>query len=342
MNQEIAKLQQQLEEAEQHEKEAKQREKEATRHQEEAEQHLEQNSLYRLLEGCHNLLSQSIQIETNVTLTTQGDTMNPANRLFPKRILPWIDFPRLQENIWDKLNSEPTFTTQCLYPSNNQLEYVHGNVSNKQIYSEDSLRNFERDTVDNFVQAIIDVLTRDESLRQKFNIEGSVTFEDRPNPATKPSLEEAMEHMQVNNPPSQQRHQKTGRARQRPGNNPQQGAAPGRQRNRRADQFCVHVVADERRIPAYAVEFKAPHKLTLAELITGLHEMEPARDVIDKDGDTFKFHATRLVAAVITQNFSYMVDSGVQYGYICTGEAFIFLHIPEDPTSVYYYLCVQW
>lgn len=63
-------------------------------------------------------------------------------------------------------------------------------------------------------------------------------------------------------------------------------ARSGRRRNRRADQFCVHVVADERQIPVYAVEFKAPHKLTVAELVAGLHEMDLARDVIDQEGDT--------------------------------------------------------
>jgi hypothetical protein len=36
-----------------------------------------------------------------------------------------------------------------------------------------------------------------------------------------------------------------------------------------------------------------------------------------------------------------MIDSGVRYGYICTGEAFVFLHIPKyDPTIVQYVLCV--
>lgn len=50
-------------------------------------------------------------------------------------------------------------------------------------------------------------------------------------------------------------------------------------------------MAEERRIPAYVVEFRAPHKLTLAELIAGLHKMEHAPDVIDKEGDTFEFHA---------------------------------------------------
>lgn len=194
------------------------------------------------------------------------------------------------------------------------------------------------------MEKIIDVLLRDETLRQDFHIEGKVTFEDRANPEgpTETSLEEAIGHLHVNDPLPQSRRQMTSRgkrgSRQRSGN--LQGARPSRRRNRRADQFCVHVVEGERRIPAYAVEFKAPHKLTLAELIRGLHEMEPAQDVIDQVGDTFEFHATHLVAAVITQIFSYMVDSGVQYGYICTGEAFVFLQIPQDPTLVYYYLCV--
>lgn len=48
-------------------------------------------------------------------------------------------------------------------------------------------------------------------------------------------------------------------------------------------------MAGERRIPAY--EFRAPHKLTQADLIAGLHKIEPASDVIDNESDTFEFHA---------------------------------------------------
>ncbi|KAG0161689.1 hypothetical protein PDIDSM_5319 [Penicillium digitatum] len=100
-------------------------------------------------------------------------------------------------------------------------------------------------------------------------------------------------------------------------------------------------MADERQIPIYAVEFKAPHKVTIPELVAGLHQINLARDVINQEGDTFEFHATYLVAAVVTQIFSYMIDIGVQYGYICTGEAFVFLYIPEDdPTVVQYFLCI--
>jgi hypothetical protein len=65
----------------------------------------------------------------------------------------------------------------------------------------------------------------------------------------------------------------------------------------------VHLVADERQILEYAVEFKAPYKVTVPELVAGLHQIDLARDVIGQEGDTFEFYATCLVAAVATQIF---------------------------------------
>ncbi len=59
----------------------------------------------------------------------------------------------------------------------------------------------------------------------------------------------------------------------------------------------------------------------------------------NEESAKFRDKAERLVGAAITQIFSYMIDCGLQYGYICSGEAFIFLHIPrEDPTTILYYL----
>ncbi|KAG0153446.1 hypothetical protein PDIDSM_2098 [Penicillium digitatum] len=193
------------------------------------------------------------------------------------------------------------------------------------IYSEASLRNFERDTVDNFVEMVIKALRDDEVFRHEFGIQGQVTFYDRMN-LSETSLQNSLEQMNLQDVRTPQRFANTrpGRRRGRgrgaiQGNN-RDGTT--RRRNRRADQFCVHLMADERQIPIYAVEFKAPHKVTIPELVAGLHQINLARDVINQEGDTFEFHATYLVAAVVTQIFSYMIDIGVQYGYICTGEAF--------------------
>jgi len=96
MQDDIAELRRQLEEE-------RQAREEAERRQEEAEQRLQPNSLFRLLDRCHESLSQAIRVETNATLTTQGNVTDPVNRLFPKRIVPWLNFPRIQEQIWTKL-----------------------------------------------------------------------------------------------------------------------------------------------------------------------------------------------------------------------------------------------
>ncbi|PYI06187.1 metalloprotease m41 ftsh [Aspergillus sclerotiicarbonarius CBS 121057] len=309
-----------------------------------AERRVQPNTLFGLLDRCHNTLSQAIQVEADATLTTQGDAAEPVNRLYPKHIVPWLDFPQLQEQVWGKFDRTAAFTSRPLFPSDTQIDYVATNVQNRPIYSEASLRNFERDTVDTFVEKVIQALRDDKSLRQEFGIQGRVTFYDRANP-WETSLENSLEQMNLQDPrtpqrPTNIRHGR-GRGRGRGVAQSQKRDGTARRRNRRADQFCVHLVADERQVPVYAVEFKAPHKVTIPELVAGLHQMDLARDVIDQEGDTFEFHATRLVAAVVTQIFSYMIDSGVRYGYICTGEAFVFLHIPEDdPTITQYFLCI--
>ncbi|KAJ5111727.1 hypothetical protein NUU61_001357 [Penicillium alfredii] len=317
---------------------------EAERLQEEAERRLQPNTLLRLLDRCHKSLSQAIRVETDATLTTQGDATDPVNRLYPKRIVPWPDFPRLQQQVWSKLDRTAAFTSRPLFPSDTQIDYVATNIQNNPIYSETSLRNFERDTVDNFVEKVIHALRDDGALRHEFGIQGRVAFYDRAN-SSETLLENSLGQMNLRDTRTPQRPANTrsrrARGRARGAAQGQKMEGTGRRRNRRADQFCVHIVANERHIPVHAVEFKAPHKVTIPELVAGLRQIDLARDVIDQEGDTFEFYATRLVAAVVTQIFSYMIDSGVRYGYICTGEAFVFLQIPKnDPTIVQYYLCI--
>ncbi|KAJ5993386.1 hypothetical protein N7451_009110 [Penicillium sp. IBT 35674x] len=331
-------------EAERREEEERQARAEAERLQGAAEERLQPNTLLQLLDRCHNTLSRAIRVETDATLTTQGDATDPVNRLYPKRIVPWLDFPQLQEQVWERFDHTGIFTARPLFPSDTQIDFVATNIQNSPIYSEASLRNFERDTVDNFVEKIVNALRDDEHLRHEFGIQGRVTFYDRANPS-ETSLENSLEQLNFQGARTPQQ---PANKRQDRGTRKGRGAAQGqkrggasRRRNRRADQFCVHLVADERQLPVYAVEFKAPHKVTIPELVAGLHQMDLASDVIDQHGDSFEFYATLLVAAVVTQIFSYMIDSGVRYGYICTGEAFVFLHVPpDDPTVVQYFLCI--
>ena len=59
-------------------------------------------------------------------------------------------------------------------------------------------------------------------------------------------------------------------------------------------------------------ELKAPQKLTLKNIENGL-DLEDL--VVRKDGKTLKDVTHRLVAAIICQTYSYMVEAGLKFGY---------------------------
>lgn len=92
---------------------------------------------------------------------------------------------------------------------------------------------------------------------------------------------------------------------------------------------------------ALIIEYKAPHKVSLAHIKAGLQDMDVDEVICFQDNESSEDLCRRVIAAIITQTFSYMIKAGLEYGYVCTGEAFIFLRVPDnDPSTVYYFLSV--
>ena len=112
-----------------------------------------------------------------------------------------------------------------------------------------------------------------------------------------------------------------------------------------ADQICVSHTIDDRTELSYIIEYKAPHKLTPQILRVGLRDMNLATQVIqratiptDPQGK-FEYHAEKFVAAAMTQTYMYMLESGLEFSCIITGEAIVFLWIrEEEPNTLYYHL----
>jgi hypothetical protein len=87
------------------------------------------------------------------------------------------------------------------------------------------------------------------------------------------------------------------------------------------------------------IEYKPPHKFPKAEIAAGCkEEIRLSEAFFNRKGDGSD--SKYLVAAVVTQLFSSMIGKNVQRGYIFTGEAIIFLFIPENPITVFYHLFV--
>jgi hypothetical protein len=329
----------QLREEEQRRREEEQRRREEEqRRREIAEadaQHSQPTNLTDYLEACHKF-SLALEIVTDATSTTQGDTTKPAGRPYPQRILPWEDFPRLQEKVWEKLS--PPYNNKQAYPSAHQLEYVRKYLD--PISSELGLRHFARETVENPVRTLIEEVYKDEQLREALKLRGTMMFESHTNLPlpSDASVQEDMERMSISD--THASHASGNRSKGK-GNQGHKAGSAGRKRAGSADQFCIYEMLDGRRLPVVSIEYKPPHKLPLAQIAAGLcGEIHPAEEVINKEGDNFEFLSKSLVAAVITQLFSYMVRKGILWGYVFVGEAIIFLHIPNDPTTVLYHLSI--
>jgi hypothetical protein len=290
-------------------------------------------TIQQYFEACH-ALDLSAQVITDRSLTTQGETTNPVGRIFPRRIIPWNDFATRQEEIWDALSTSDSFFSNTAFPSQHQMEYVKSLL--RPISSEIGLRDFERDVVENAVEKLIQAASTDATLQRQLDIRGTVTFESHTNLGTnEDTISEPMEQMSLS----------SNDGRSVVASTPNPRAAPKSRRKakgkgNRADQFCIYRMSDGEKMPKLAIEYKAPHKLSVDEVVTGLESaIEPERDVINQDGEGF-YYARRLAAAVVTQLFSYMIGKGIQYGYVCTGQAFVFLHISDDPSIVYYSVCI--
>ncbi|CEJ91513.1 hypothetical protein VHEMI07216 [[Torrubiella] hemipterigena] len=317
-------------EAEQHLREEEQRRREAA--EELARESLPQ-TLEQYLEATHQL-DLSIQVVTDPSSTTKGDTTNPTSRIFPRRIVPWLDFATEQRRIWESLSVSPQFCSEAAFPSQHQLAYVQSIL--QPISSELGLRNFQREVVENAVQKLVERAYEDPVLRTSLDLQGTVTFKSHTNLGTPDdALSQSMEQVSISESVSREgpsisrtkRQQKTRRRARGKGN--------------RADQFCIYRKSDARNEPTLAIEYKAPHKATMDEIVAGLEsEVQPEQDVIHQDLDSFSSTSRALAAAIVTQLFSYMVGKGIRYGYFCTGQIFGFLRIEDDPSVVQVALCV--
>ena len=84
------------------------------------------------------------------------------------------------------------------------------------------------------------------------------------------------------------------------------------------------------------VEYKPSHKLSVFNLWTGLLRVDKGslnilEDVINRitiltnPEDKFVHHSEWLTIAALTQTYTYMIENGLEYSKLVTGEANIFL-----------------
>ncbi|KFA76987.1 hypothetical protein S40288_09976 [Stachybotrys chartarum IBT 40288] len=87
--------------------------------------------------------------------------------------------------------------------------------------------------------------------------------------------------------------------------------------------------------------------LTASHLRLGLRPMDIYKEVVNRKtiptsvdpAARFQYFAERLTASAITQTYHYMIEGGLEYSLLTTGETIVFLTIDwDDPGTLYYHL----
>ena len=322
-------------------------------------QRTQMTTLEEYLKACHDHFQKALHVETNKHLTTKGFT-STHNKYYPKFLRPWAEFPefqlRLFKNIYHFFHAEDQHPRRFF----NSLQYIQElaqNLGRRKLASEKDLETYERTAVEDMVTTILDTLSGMPEAQAELDLEGKTVFENHTN-----SLSDVAEEVQ------QRLNLHTPRIHSSPSMSSSSSESgltsqtPLKQPRTRPDQFCVYKEINGTQRLLFLVEYKPPHKLSIGNLRAGLRDMDLKKDVfhrvkipvykekpeeqmtpVDEDirQEKLQYNADKLVAAVVTQTFHAMIDFGLEYSYITTGEAFVFLQIRwEDPATLYYHLFI--
>ena len=322
------RLQQAEERAELHRQQRDQAEERAEQEKQSAEQAQEQirsTTLEEMLKHCHNI-SQNMTVETNKLFSTQGSTTSPKNKPCPSTLRPWLEFPDLRQQAFNtayNILHPPDSASLRSFSPLTYIQELGRKIQGRKIASEVDLRIYHSNFVEDFVTQIISILAENPQDGQKFSLGQGVTFENHTN-----TLSDFAEEVQAHLPLSTS------------STHPHHTPKPIY-----ADQICIYKKEGGETELLFIREYKAPHKLTKEALRVGLRAMDLPAEVINRSMipndpcQKFEYNSDRLVAAALTQTYSYMLESGIEYGCVITGEAMVFLQIKEDdPTILHYHL----
>ena len=280
-----------------------------------------------MLQWGHKL-SDSISVEKDKLKSTQGSTTSVKGKCCPTMILPWKEFPDIRQIAFNELYDllhPPTDAGFQLFSPVLWFEEQSRLTSRMVLSSEEDLKNFHETAVETPIRQAISTLAAAQLHGKDWNFGQGVFFENHTNNLSDlgEEVQEALKRLKLANTSTKSK----------------RSVKPIR-----ADQLCVFKNTTEEMQLLFVIEYKAPHKIPKEILRAGLREMNIPNEVINRlsfpitdPSEKFQYNADKLVAAVATQTYSYMLESGCEYGCVITGEAIVFLWIKEDDSNTLYY-----
>lgn len=304
--------------AEERRKEAEERQKQAEDEGRREKKSIRPTTFMEFMHFSHNLLSRPLRVET-LSRSTSGKIPIPTGKYCPTRLEYWADCPVQQSELYRSVYSYLQLTpggAPRLFSSLHELEGLGRRLGRKPISSEQDLEAYERFAVEDHVNDIITELCKIPAAREEFGLGDSIQFSNHTNSLNENETIEA------------------------------DASQPSSVHYPRPDQFCIHRVDGSTTTLLTSVEYKPPHKLSVATLRMGLRPMDLWKDMVRSNKiptsqeAKLRYNAERLVCSALVQEYHVMIQEGLEYSYVTNGITRVLLRVPhDDPSTLYYFLC---
>lgn len=300
--------------AEEGQQRAEARERQLKEQQRQLEEESRQTNLVEFLRHCHNVLSRPLRARTPSTSTT-GDIPMPTGKHCPTRLETWIGCEAQQQRVYDSVryHLQPADGAPRPFPSRIVLDGLSQHFMGS-MGAEYDLQTYERLAVEDHTRYIFSELCKIPAAREEFRLGDGVLFDSHTN---------IFDETQISNTNSGGTHPRG-----------------------KPDQFFIHRVDEETTTLLATVEYKPPHKLSLADIHRGLCDMDLWKEMVrsnkvpNGETESLIYNSRRRVCSAITQEYHVMIQEGLEYSYVTTGMALILLWVPYDnPATLHYHLC---
>ncbi|CAG8053664.1 unnamed protein product [Penicillium olsonii] len=282
------------------------------------EEQLQKTTFGEFLRYCHALFSVPLRVGS-LAESTRGQITQPKGKYCPVRFQPWADCANKQREIFKSVCDylePPEGPAERVFISRPSLQDIGHLLTRQSIRSEAGLAAYELHGVESHVAHIITELCKIPAAQKEFCLGDGILFDDHGNAL------DSVDGCSFN-----ESRASTGTC-------------------SKPDKYCIHRVNGDTKTLLTAVEYKPPHKLSVANLRVGLRQMEFYKEIIQpnytptEEAQKLRYNAARLAGSAVVQQFHVMIQEGLEYSYLTVGVALVLLRVrAEDPTTLYYYLC---
>ncbi|KIH87059.1 metalloprotease m41 [Sporothrix brasiliensis 5110] len=284
------------------------------------------------IRGVDQNVFAAFTVERASSALSQGTTA-VGGRFYPQHFKPWPDFESTHATLFSTLVRVFDDDGGAYFPSPVSIETTGGDIS-PAAADEQDLRPFIRASIEKpaarIISKYLDIVQHPTiaSIRFRNNAYGlDIGRSDEPELQQHPHDETDQQRQQEQRVMHERRLQKHSSPVKTVGVPDRWAFA-----ERRDEPTTIHILV---------AEYKAAHRLPAAK-IRAVLSAPPTDDFFPRaakqDGLSSEGKGSVLVAKVLCQAYHYMVTSGLEFGYVASGEGLVLLRVPETDANTLHYV----